>query len=74
MQADDPEKKIVGFPYARSGVAKSRAAPRNLGLTPMSKAVVADGRGARGHWCADCKGIWYSYFPEVQCPVCGRRG
>ncbi|GAW34855.1 hypothetical protein RA2_01908 [Roseovarius sp. A-2] len=74
MQNDDPKSKIIRFPFARSGVAMSRDAPRNLGLTPMSKAVATEGRGAKGHWCADCKGIWYSYFPEVQCPVCGRRG
>ena len=51
MDDDAPATKVIGFPYARSGLAKTRSKPRNLGLTAMSKAVAPSGTGARGHWC-----------------------
>ncbi|MBL4629545.1 MAG: hypothetical protein JKY00_16200 [Roseicyclus sp.] len=68
------EKSVVPFPFSRSGVAKTRQLARNLGLTELSAKAKRSGRGAKGHWCRSCKGIWYSYFFEVECPVCGRRG
>ena len=56
MDDDAPATKVIGFPYARSGLAKTRSKPRNLGLTAMSKAVAPSGTGARGHWCKSCRG------------------
>ena len=67
-------KKVVPFPFSRSGLGRAKSPARNLGLTEMSAIIDPSGRGARGHWCANCKGIWYSSLPECECPVCGRRG
>ncbi len=65
---------LVKFPFSKSGVSKSTAQPRNLGLTKLSLELRREGKGARGHWCKSCKGIWYTYLFEVECPVCGQRG
>ena len=65
---------VIPFPFSRSGLYKNKGETRNLGLTKMSAGVKRSGRGAKGHWCSDCKGIWYTYFFEVECPVCGKRG
>ena len=65
---------VIPFPFSRSGVSQNREASKNLGLTEMSARYNVSGKGAKGHWCSSCKGIWYSYFLEVECPVCGRRG
>ena len=67
-------KTVVPFPFSRSGVAKTRDQAPNLGLTELSAKAKRSGRGAKGHWCSNCKGIWYTYFFEIECPVCGRRG
>ena len=73
MDDDTPANKVIGFPYARSGLSKTRSEPRNLGLTALSRALSGSGAGAKGHWCKNCKGIRYSYFGEAECPVCGGR-
>jgi len=67
-------EKVVPFPFSRSGLARTQTPARNLGMTELSVRANPSGRGAKGHWCANCKGIWYSSLPECQCPVCGRRG
>lgn len=74
MQDDDKDANLVRFPFSKSGVSKSASRAPNLGLTKLSREVNPEGKGAKGHWCKSCKGIWYSYFLEVECPVCGRRG
>ena len=74
MAESDDTKDVIPFPFSRSGVSKHARAPRNLGLTELSAQAKSSGRGAKGHWCSTCKGIWYSYFFEVECPVCGKRG
>lgn len=61
------------FPFARSGVGKRRAPFRDLGLTPLSRRAGDDGRNPKGHWCSRCKGVWWSFFLETECPVCGNR-
>jgi hypothetical protein len=68
------DDNLVKFPFSKSGVSKSTTQARNLGLTKLSLEVRKDGKGAKGHWCKSCKGIWYTFFFEVECPVCGRRG
>lgn len=74
MEDDTNTANLVQFPFSRSGLSKRAQPTRNLGLTNLSQSVNPSGKGAKGHWCKDCKGIWYTYFLEVECPVCGRRG
>lgn len=74
MEDGRDDDNLVNFPFSRSGLSKVTPQARNLGLTKLSAELKRDGKGARGHWCKSCKGIWYTYFLEVECPVCGRRG
>ena len=70
--SDEPGR-VVRFPQSRvSGSSKNRRA-RDLGLTPLSRQIESSGRSAKGHWCSRCQGIWWSYFLEAECPVCGNR-
>jgi hypothetical protein len=71
---EQPERPVVlPFPGPRSRPSKASSKPRNLGLTPLSKALGPVAISAKGHWCDRCKGVWYSYFGEARCPVCGGR-
>ena len=70
MSDDDP--RVVRFPYSRLRMGGEPAA-KDLGLTPLSRKVDTSGRSAKGHWCSRCQGIWWSYFLEAECPVCGNR-
>ncbi len=74
MGGGKDDDKLVKFPFSKSCVSKSKTQARNLGLTKLSRELKREGRGARGHWCKSCKGIWYTYLLEVECPVCGQRG
>lgn len=66
------DTRVVRFPQSRTRPGPAEPA-RNLGLTPLSRTVGSSGRAAKGHWCSRCRGIWYSYFLEAECPVCGNR-
>lgn len=66
---DGPEKPVViPFPGPRPRTAK---ALRDLGLTALSQSLGPVEVSPRGHWCDHCEGVWYSYFAEARCPVCG---
>lgn len=69
---EDDEKRVIPMPFSRR-YPTSGAVTKDLGLTPLSRQIEATGRGAKGHWCSHCRGIWYSYFLEAECPVCGNR-
>jgi hypothetical protein len=70
MATDDDN--IIGFPQSR--VTPGPAGPMlDLGLTPLSKSAPMQARAPLGHWCSFCRGVWYSYFLEAQCPRCGNR-
>jgi hypothetical protein len=62
-----PSDKPVVIPFP----ARPAKAPRNLGLTPLSKSLGPMPNSPKGHWCSTCQGIWYSYVGEARCPVCG---
>ena len=69
----DDNDRVVRFPQSRvPGTSKNRPA-KNLGLTPLARQLDASGSKACGHWCSRCQGIWYGYFLETECPVCGNR-
>jgi hypothetical protein len=74
--ADRPDSKpggrVVPLPFSRLAPPRSEGC-RDLGLTKLSREIGGDGRAPMGHWCSRCRGIWYSFFLETQCPVCGNR-
>lgn len=72
MTTEPPERSVVvPFPGPRSRPGPVPAAPRNLGLSTLSKALGPVMASAKGHWCARCNGIWYSYVGDGRCPECG---
>lgn len=71
---DDPSRpRIVAFPGPSKRWPRSKAPVRNLGLTPLSKALGPVSMNPKGHWCDRCSGVWYSHFGEARCPSCGGR-
>jgi hypothetical protein len=46
---------------------------RDLGVTPLARALGLSLEQTSGHWCSRCEGIWFGYTLEAQCPVCGNR-
>ncbi|NOT46877.1 MAG: hypothetical protein HOP17_03885 [Acidobacteria bacterium] len=45
----------------------------DLGTTPLAKQLGLSPEQTNGHWCSRCRGIWFGYTLETQCPVCGNR-
>ncbi len=46
---------------------------KDLGSTPLARQLGLTTEQMNGHWCSRCKGIWFGYTLEAQCPVCGNR-
>jgi len=68
-----PKAQVLAFPGAGKRWPKASGPVRDLGLTPLSKALGPVSTNPKGHWCDRCKGIWYSHLGEARCPVCGGR-
>lgn len=65
--------KVLRFPQSQvAGLNKARPV-NELGTTPLARQINPDGRGAAGHWCSRCRGVWFGRLGEVQCPACGNR-
>lgn len=75
---DDAERSsadrdnVVRLPFSRMNYP-GREPSQDLGPTELTRTAGKGLSGAHGHWCGRCKGIWYSSFGEVECPVCGNR-
>lgn len=69
----DDTNRVIRFPQSRVSVGSTCRPTRELGLTEQARSLDPDGRGAHGHWCSHCRGIWYGRAGEVECPVCGNR-
>jgi hypothetical protein len=64
---------LVRFPQSRVSPARANTPFKDLGLSVLCKKLGLPERQTTGHWCSHCKGIWYGYLLEVDCPVCGNR-
>lgn len=64
---------VLSFPGPGKRWPRPSGPMRNLGLTPLSKALGPVPISPRGHWCDRCRGVWFSHFGEARCPVCGGR-
>jgi len=65
-------RSVIPFPQSRVKPKTSQQAPRDLGLSKLAQELKASA-SLKGHWCSRCKGIWYGYGGECECPVCGNR-
>ena len=45
----------------------------DLETTPLAKQLGLAPEQTNGHWCSGCRGIWFGYTLEAECPVCGNR-
>jgi hypothetical protein len=74
MNGDDSKATgVIRFPQSRVAPARSPEPIKQLGLGHMASVIGVPERQATGHWCSQCRGIWYGYLLEVACPVCGNR-
>jgi hypothetical protein len=70
---DAGRSTVTPFPQSRVGPPRSKATPKNLGTSLLSRQLGLPTGQATGHWCSRCHGIWYGYVLEVTCPSCGGR-
>lgn len=71
-QSDDGAA-IVAFPFSRVRPRGSLGPAKDLGFGKMAQTLGVPREQMSGHWCSRCKGIWFGYLLEVECPVCGNR-
>jgi len=64
---------VIHFPQSKTKPKTSQSPPRELGLSELAKKYKGDTSSLKGHWCSRCKGIWYGFGGECECPVCGNR-
>jgi hypothetical protein len=74
MTADGKAPGLIRFPLARTSPPRTPGGFKDLGASPLARALGVDEAGQHGHWCARCGGIWWGMPLEVECPVCGGRG
>lgn len=65
--------KVMAFPHSKVRPAGREAGFNNLGRGKMSLTLGVAMEQQSGHWCGRCKGIWFGYLLEVECPKCGNR-
>tara|TARA_R110002096_G_scaffold287893_4_gene481525 strand:+ start:4091 stop:4342 length:252 start_codon:yes stop_codon:yes gene_type:complete len=64
---------VVGFPQSRTQTKTSKDGVRELGISKLAQQLGYVQPNLKGHWCSRCKGIWYGYVGECECPQCGNR-
>ena len=71
--ADKETPRVLKFPASRTTPAGSSGGFTDLGTGAMARYLgMRDGQKT-GHWCSRCRGIWFGYAFEVECPRCGNR-
>ena len=66
-------KLVVGFPQSRTRAKTTIDGVRELGISKLAQQLGCVQPNLKGHWCSRCKGIWYGYVGECECPLCGNR-
>ncbi|GEM_PF-897471 len=65
--------QVVRFPQSRVPPPRTTDGCRDLGPSPLARIIGIPREQQTGHYCSSCKGIWYGYPLEVECPICGNR-
>lgn len=73
MSTDPGAADAIPFPHSRAGPPRTPGGFRDLGVTPLARQLGLSDEQTNGHWCSRCRGIWFGYTLETQCPVCGNR-
>lgn len=66
-------QQVVRFPQSRVRPPSGPEPYTDLGMSKMVDALGGPNEQTSGHWCSQCKGIWFGHLLEVECPVCGSR-
>jgi hypothetical protein len=64
---------VTPFPFSRTIPPGTLGGFKDLGITPLAKQLGLAPDQTNGHWCSRCRGIWFGYTLETQCPICGNR-
>jgi hypothetical protein len=64
---------VIRFPQSRVRPPGSPEPFKDLGMSKLSLELGSLKEQNTGHWCSHCKGIWFGYLLEAECPVCGNR-
>jgi len=70
---DDDEASVVRFPQSRVRPPAEPGGFADLGISQLATQIGLTKRDAYGHWCSRCRGIWFGYLLEAECPVCHSR-
>lgn len=76
MASDDaPDKaaEVVRFPQSRTPPKASPGGFTDLGTGALARHLGMRKGQMTGHWCSRCRGVWFGYALEVECPRCGNR-
>jgi hypothetical protein len=71
-EADEPGA-VVRFPFSRTPPKATPGGFTDLGTGAMARRLGMRRAGMTGHWCSRCRGVWFGYALEVECPRCGNR-
>ncbi len=69
----DEDRNVVRFPQSRVRPPSGVTPYKDLGDSGMTAKYGTPKEQGTGHWCSRCKGIWFGYLLEVECPACGNR-
>ncbi len=67
------KQSVVKFPQSRTHPKTSKPEIRDLSVSKLAQQLGCVQANLKGHWCSQCKGIWYGNLGECECPVCGNR-
>ncbi len=75
MDEDDPHepRPVLRFPHSRTPPRSTPGGFTDLGTGAMARHLRMREAGMTGHWCSRCRGVWFGYALEVECPRCGNR-
>lgn len=73
MSDSEDGTAVVRFPQSRVPPAGHKGEFTDLGLSPLAGDLGMTRDRLHGHWCSRCRGIWFGYLLEVECPCCGNR-
>ena len=69
----DDGAAVVAFPFSRVRPKGPLVRPRSSASESWRRRSAYRREQLSGHWCSRCKGIWFGYLLEVECPACGNR-
>lgn len=70
---DGDDAAVVRFPQSRVRPPGGLKPYKELGVGRMAQTLGMANEQLTGRWCSRCKGVWFGYMLEVECPSCGNR-